>query len=354
MLVLDCHWPKLSPLAKLLDWHDDVFLHQTGWHHVHADHPDLFSSAQSRWSAPWWCDRSHYADQHIAPKAAWPDLCWSGVGVPATLQPRVTGLKAEQATCRHFLWTSNKSPQIAGQTFRKPTLWRTFHRPAFRQDFVTFPPHTCFYSLWSVVGAASDPTPPLPVITKILPRKSSTHDVPTSVEIMSQSTSHSEAHKTTAPLPPPPVRRLLSAPSHGGARCSRSSYRVWVSRRTYLEHILTRVFFHTRGHPAPRVIKCLFFRSTQLAIPGVHPASESHSSFTRALRKNWGSLPFNGQSVSELAPLLFRAKMKIGQPQAFLDEEFHGREVLFGLKPLFLAPKMGRPNKKTPTFTEQF
>ena len=122
MLVLDCHWPKLSPLAKLLDWHDDVFLDQTGWHHVYADHPDLFSSAQSRWSAPWWCDRSHYADQHIAPKAAWPDLCWSGVGVPATLQPRVTGLKAEQATCRHFLWTSNKSPQIAGQTFRKPTL----------------------------------------------------------------------------------------------------------------------------------------------------------------------------------------------------------------------------------------
>ena len=139
-----------------------------------------------------------------------------------------------------------------------------------------------------MVGAASDPTPPLPVITKILPRKSSTHDVPTSIEIMSQSTSHSEAHKTTAPLPPPPVRRLLSAPSHGGARCSRSSYRVWVSRRCIPRaHPHQGLLPHTgKGHPAPRVIKCLFFRSTQLAIPGVHPASESHSSFTRALRKN--------------------------------------------------------------------
>ena len=66
-------------------------------------------------------------------------------------------------------------------------------------------------------------------------------------------------HKTTAALPPPPVRRLLSAPSHGGARCSRSSYRVWVSRRTYLEHILTRVFFHTRGPPGTKSDKVPLF-----------------------------------------------------------------------------------------------
>ena len=189
------------------------------------------------------------------------------------------------------------------------------------------------------MGAASDPTPPLPVITKILPRKSSTHKLTTSVEIMSQSTSHSDAHKTTAPLPPPPVRRLLSAPSHGGARCSRSSYRVWVSRRTYLEHILTRVFFHTRGPPGTKSDKVPLFPEHPTCHPWGPPCFREPFFFHQSSKEK---LRF---SDSLLAPLLFRTEMKIGQPQAFLDEEFHGRVVLFGLNLLFfLAPKMGRPN----------
>ena len=159
----------------------------------------------------------------------------------------------------------------------------------------SFPSRLCHFSsshlllLTLIRGGSSLWSNPscVPVITKILPRKSSTH-LPTSVEIMSQSTSHcGTRQRHLCPLPRSDdywARQATAEPAVAVAATQCGSLGA------YLEHILTRVFFHTRGHPAPRVIKCLFFRSTQLAIPGVHPASESHSSFTRARRKNWGSL----------------------------------------------------------------
>ena len=81
-----------------------------------------------------------------------------------------------------------------------------------------------------------------------------------------------------AHVSPPTVQPLLSprsAPSHT-ARCSRSSY-------TALRHILTpaRLFFHTGGATRAlggRVIKCLFFRSTNLP-QWVPPRSREPSLF---------------------------------------------------------------------------
>ena len=146
-------------------------------------------------------------------------------------------------------------------------------------------------------------------------------------------------HKTTAPLPSPPVRRLLSAPSHGGARCSRSSYTVWVSRRIPRAHPHQGLLPHT-GPPGTKSDKVPLFPEHPTCHPWGPPCFREPFFFHQSSKEK---LRF---SDSLLAPLLFRTEMKIGQPQAFLDEEFHGRVVmLFGLNPLFfLAPKMGRPN----------
>ena len=154
------------------------------------------------------------------------------------------------------------------------------------------------------MGAASDPTPLVPVITKILPRKSSTHDVPTSIEIMSQSTSHSDAHKTTAPLPPPPVRRLLSAPSHGGARCSRSSYTVWVSRRIPRAHPHQGLLPHT-GPPGTKSDKVPLFPEHPTCHPWgppcfrepffFHQSSEEKLRFSSIYRMFFNWLPFRSE-----------------------------------------------------------
>ena len=179
-------------------------------------------------------------------------------------------------------------------TDRRPNLPQANsleHLPAFRQDFVTFAPHTCFYSLWSVVGAASDPTPPVspwsrksclenPRLTSWRPRWRSCHSLHLTLTHTRQ--------RHLCPLPRSDdywARQATAEPAVAVAATECGSLGAHTSSTSSPGSSSTH-----GGHPAPRVIKCLFFRSTQLAIPGVHPASESHSSFTRARRKNWGSL----------------------------------------------------------------
>ena len=276
-----------------------------------------------------------------------------------TLPPKLPGptyadqaLECQQLSSREWPgWKPNKRLAV---TFceRATSLHRSPAKPSASQLSrapSSFPSRLCHFCsshlllLTLIRGGSSLWSNPscVPVITKILPRKSSTHKLTTSVEIMSRSTSHCDAHNYAhlCPLPRSDdywARQATAEPAVAVAATECGS----LGASTYLEHILTRVFFHTRGPPGTKSDKVPLFPEHPTCHPWGPPCFREPFFFHQSSKEK---LRF---SDSLLAPLLFRTEMKIGQPQAYLDEEFHGRAVLFGLKPLFLALKIGRPNLK--------